>query len=127
VNFLLPRLRTEIDELRSEYPSAIENEQPDGAVHLIIPDIPFPIAWEPSRIRVLLVVPSAYPTAKPVFYTEPSVKMKAVAQVGGKSGLTRIGDSDWCTYCWNPSVWDLSRETLLRFLKFSLSRFEELK
>ncbi len=124
---MLPRLRSELDELRIEYPNAQENAQSDGSIHIIIPDIPLPEAWDPSRVRILLVVPTAYPTAKPVFHTEPQVKLKTVPQVGGKGEPTRIGESEWCAYCWNPPSWDLSRETLLRFLKFSLSRFEELK
>ncbi len=124
---MLPRLLNEIEELQKEYTSATYQEQPDGSVHIVLTDVPLPQQWEPSKVRILLIAPAAYPTARPTFHSEPSVKLKNSQQVGGKSGPAVLNGIEWCSFCWNPSSWDLPSENILRYLKFCLSRFEELK
>lgn len=124
---MLPRLRDEIDALKAEYPGTEEFEQPDGSVHVIVPNVPLPSTWEPPLTRLLMIIAPSYPNARPNFFTEPLVNLKThPPQITG-SAITKIGGIDWRSFCWNPSNWDLSRETLLRFLKFAVTRFDEQK
>lgn len=124
---VLPRLRAEIDQLKAEYPGAQETELQDGTVHIEIPDVPINAAWEPARLRLLIVVPAGYPSNRPNFFSEPSVRIKASQKPPDGTNTTNIGGKEWRTYCYNPNAWDLSRENLVKYLKFASTRFDEVR
>lgn len=124
---LLPRVRAEIDQLKAEYPGAQETELQDGTVHIEVPDVPINPAWEPARLRLLLVVPAGYPSNRPNFFSEPSVRIKTSQKAPDGGNTTNIAGKEWRSYCYNPAAWDLSRENILKFLKFAVTRFDELR
>lgn len=124
---VLPRLRHEIEELRAAFPRLVEKPLPDGSIHLEVPDAPLPTRWSPSHIELLLVVPANYPGNRPAMYTQVDIKLDTTNEAPTASGEQEINGRKWRNYCWSPKAWDLSRETLLRYAKFALSRFEEYR
>lgn len=124
---MLPRVRQEIDEVKAAFPALRETVLQDGTIHLEIPDAPVPARWTPSHIALLLVVAPAYPTQRPTMFTDPKIKLIEPSKHPDGSSEQDVAGKKWRSYCWSPTSWELSRETLLRFTKFALSRFEEYR
>jgi len=48
-----------------------------GEVHVVVHDFVLPDVYEPSRVDLLIRLPSGYPNANPdMYWTRPSVKLK---------------------------------------------------
>ncbi|MEE8167536.1 MAG: E2/UBC family protein [Candidatus Hydrothermarchaeales archaeon] len=122
---LLPRVKEEIEQIKEEYPGTVIRMQSNGGVHLEIPNMPLPKWWEPPTISLLIVLQPDYPNSRPGFFTPPDVKLKENGNPPGGSSEAEIEGKKWKGYCWNPSQWDLSRETLWKFVKFAILRFNE--
>ena len=120
---MLPRVQKEVEQLLEEYPDTEIKKQPNGSIHIEIPNVPLPEWWNQSTTRLLIVLQPDYPNSRPTFFAEPTIRLKANNNPPAGSGLAAIEEKQWMSFCWNPSSWDLSRESLWKFVKFAQSRF----
>lgn len=122
---MLPGVQGQLERLREEYPDAQVTTQPDGSIHIEVPDVPIAKGWNKDGIRILIVLPVGYPQAAPSgFNADPDLRLSGGKQPDG-SGEQGVGNQSWLHFCWSPQSWDYNRESLWKFLKFCQSRFEE--
>jgi hypothetical protein len=124
---LLPRIEKEVERIAEDYPGTQAESLPNGHVLVIVPKCPLPSGWNKKNVDVLLNLPPTYPNDRPIFLTDASLLLENGNKPGGAGGNASLLDHQWMSFCWNPKIWDMSRDSLWRFLKFGLSRFKELQ
>lgn len=87
--------------------------------------IPPPFA--PPRIRALIRVPPGYAAARPQFYTEVGVALTTRKEkpIPDGAGEADVDGRKWYSYCWNGPLGE--QDTLLKFLRFGISRFRDVR
>lgn len=125
---VLKTVEEQIERVRQVYPNIEVRKQSDGSIHLEISDFKVPDGWSPDRIRIMVVIPTGYPTNRPNGF-EADINLRL--QDGNKMptqgcGQHQINGQPWVHFCWQPKVWDHTRETLHRYIKFIERRFVEI-
>ena len=124
---LLPRVAEEIERIRTDYLNLQVQQRPDGSTYIIIPSISLPNGWNMPATKILVILPVQYPQASPQgFYADPNLKL-ADSRAPSGSGAAVIDSEQWLRFCWNPQVWDMSRESLWKYIKFVETRFRLLQ
>lgn len=122
---MLPRVQEEFEELKNIYEQAELHQNPDGSIHIEIPDVRIQDWWEPTTIRTLLVIQPDYPQSRPMIFVQDDLKLKGSGiKPKGSGGPSQLRGKNWLSLCWNPENWDISNQTLLRAFRFGLLRFE---
>ena len=127
VGDLLPSVQAEIDELLAAIPDAIVQVGDAARFFIEIPVVYLPKdkGWDQAATRILLPVPSAYPTSRPPnFYVGPELTRNGAAP-GGKGGPEPIAGGQWAAMCWAPAHSEEARRSLLACIRFALARFWE--
>lgn len=123
---LLPRVTNEIERVKESFPTTQVTVQPDGSIHIEIPNVPLPPGWNKSEATILIIVPIGYPQARPDgFYADSDLRAQNGAKVPDGSGQVQIAGRNWTRFCWQPTTWDMSRDNLWKYVKLALSRFKE--
>jgi hypothetical protein len=124
---LLPSVREELDEVTAAYPGA-QVHRASGTPEMWIEvssALPSGKGWTPPTTSIVLPVPTGYPTAKPPNFFVASGLTRGGGAVGGMGAAQTIGaiPGTWCPMCWGPEK--EGRTTLLSYVRFALSRFQE--
>jgi hypothetical protein len=124
---MLDSVKDELDKLKEEYPEMTITPQPDGSIHVIIPEIPLPGGWNQQKTKLLIIVPQGYPQTRPtVFMTEPNLRL-ADGKTPGGSGQNQNPSGTWLSFCWQPKTWDITKDALWKYIKFTIDRFRLLQ
>jgi len=130
---LIKVLEEHIARAKQDYPSLLVHEQPDGSVHIELPDFKLPDGWknakdDSGRIRILVILPIGYPSTKPNgFEADLSLRLQNDQTPSQGCGQHQVNGQPWFHFCWQPQVWDQNRENLWRYLKFIERRFADIK
>lgn len=126
---MLKSIEEQIERVRQEYPNIKVCTQSNGSIQLEIPDFELPPpGWNTDKIRIMVIIPPGYPINKPDGF-EADINLRL--QNGNKMptqgcGEHQVNGERWLHFCWQPKVWDSTRETLYRYLKFIERRFIEI-
>lgn len=124
---VLATVEAQLARLRLDYPNAEVRPQPDGAIHVVLQEVPTGAGWSTPVTRLLIVLPPGYPENRPNgFEASPALRLTGGSQPSG-TGAQAIGGEQWLHFCWQPSSWDLTRENLWRYAKFCQQRFAEVR
>jgi hypothetical protein len=125
---LLPSVIAQIERAREDFTDLEALPQPDGFIRVLVPQLPIAAGWDRSAVRVLLLLPPGFPTAKPNgFEADPSMRLSDGRPPSQGYGVQQIGSESWGHYCWQPQAWTADRETLWRYIKFIQRRFAEVR
>ena len=125
---LLPSVTAQIDRVREDFPDLEVTNQHDGFIRVLVPQLPIAAGWNRSTLRVLVLLPPGFPTAKPNgFEADSSLRLDDGRVPSQGYGVQQIGAESWAHYCWQPQTWIADRETLWRYLKFIQRRFAEVR
>ena len=125
---LLPSVAAQIDRACEDFPDLESSPQPDGFVRILVPQLPIAGGWDRHTLRVLVLLPPGFPTAKPNgFEADPSLRLSDGRAPAQGYGVQQIGAEAWGHYCWQPQAWAADRETLWRYIKFIQRRFAEVQ
>lgn len=123
---ILPRIQTDVARIAEDYPGTKAERLPDNNILVIVPGCGLPGGWNKNITDVMFKLPPTYPNDRPVFHVDASILLADGRKPGGAGEVEFLGRK-WMALCWNPTVWEMSRDTLWRYLKFCLTRFKELK
>lgn len=122
----LPDVDTQIERLRVDYPAVEVHLQADGSRHIAIHDVPIGPGWNKERTRLLIILPPDFPKNRPIgFMADPDLRLADGRQPSG-SGAQMVNGTPWLAFCWQPANWDLSRDTLWKYVKLCQRRFVEV-
>jgi hypothetical protein len=125
---LLPSVATQVERAREDFTDLEVLPQPDGFIRVLVPQLPIAGGWDRSAVRVLMLLPPGFPTAKPNgFEADPSLRLADGTAPSQGYGVQQIGAESWGHYCWQPQAWTADRETLWRYIKFIQRRFAEVR
>jgi hypothetical protein len=125
---LLPSVVAQIDRAREDFPYLKALTQPDGFVRVLLSQLPIADGWDRPAVRVLVLLPPGFPTAKPNgFEADPTLRLADGRVPSQGYGAQQIGSESWGHYCWQPQAWAADRETLWRYIKFVQRRFAEVR
>ncbi len=124
---MLKSIEEQIERVRQDYLNLIVREQPDGSIQLEVPDFRLPPGWKTDKTRILVIIPVGFPTNRPNgFEANVSLRLQNDSMPTKGCGQHQINGQHWFHFCWQPQVWDHTRETLWRYLKFIEMRFAEI-
>jgi len=125
---LLPTVTAQIERAREDFPELQASAQPDGFIRVLVPQLPIAAGWDRPELRVLVLLPPGFPTAKPNgFEADPALRLADGRAPSQGYGAQQIGSESWGHYCWQPQAWAADRETLWRYIKFIQRRFAEVQ
>src|SRR5262249_51543099 len=125
---LLPSVAAQIDRAREDFPDLHASAQPDGFIRVLVPQLPISAGWDRVTLRVLVLLPPGFPTAKPNGCEADAALRVADGRTPSQGyGAQQIGAEAWGHYCWQPQAWVADRETLWRYIKFIQRRFAEVQ
>ena len=125
---LLPSVAAQIERAREDFPDLQVSSQPDGFIRVLVPQLPIAAWWDRPTVRVLVLLPPGFPTAKPNgFEADPALRLADGRAPSQGYGAQQIGSESWGHYCWQPQAWVADRETLWRYIKFIQRRFAEVQ
>lgn len=122
---LAERIADEVAELVEEFGRCDVQPQLDGSVVLVVGPVTLPAGWAQGTSRIVLVIPPGYPDQRPTgFFADGGL-----ALVGGTTpkcaGQAQIAGEQLTSFCWNPAVWDPSKDGLWKYAKLMAERFAE--
>lgn len=124
---LLATVEAQLERLHLDYPTAEMRPQPDGSIHVLLPEISTGSDWSPPTVRLLIILPPGYPENRPNgFEASPDLRLASGNQPSG-SGAQAVAGEQWLHFCWQPASWDHTRENLWRYAKFCQQRFAEAR
>ena len=122
---LAERLEPEIEKLRTEFGGCEVRPQPDGSVVLALGPVALDSGWGQAESRVFLVVPPGYPDQRPQsFFADGGLKLASGSEPKC-SGQNTVAGEPATYFCWNPQVWDPSKDDLWKYAKLMAERFDE--
>jgi hypothetical protein len=122
---LAERLEPEVKKIRTEFGSCDVRSQPDGSVVLVIGPVALNSGWGRPESRIFIVVPPGYPEQRPQgFFADGGLTLAGGAQAKG-SGQTHVVGEPATSFCWNPQLWDPSKDDLWKYAKLMAERFDE--
>jgi multiubiquitin len=122
---LAERLEPEIEKLHAEFGSCDVRPQPDGSVVLALGPVSLKSGWGRGESRIFLVVPPGYPEQRPQgFFAEGGLTLAGGAPAKC-SGQANVGGDAVTSFCWNPELWDPSKDDLWKYAKLMAERFDE--
>ena len=126
--FNVEKYKEQIERVRQEYPNIEVCKQTNGSIQLEIPEFKLPPGWNTDKIRIMVVIPPGYPTNKPDgFEADIDLRLQSDNKMPAQGcGEHQVNGRPWLHFCWQPKIWDPTRETLYRYLKFIQRRFTEI-
>lgn len=113
------RVTREIAAVRDKYPNASEVEESGGATVLIVPTFPLPLGFTAPTARIMVRIPSLYPTEKlDLFWLDPAIQRVNGAGLPNvmATGVS-IAGTLWTQISWHDnSPHDPSRVNVLGFI-----------
>jgi hypothetical protein len=122
---LAQRLEPEVAKIRAEFGACDVRPQPDGSVVLAIGPVALDSGWSRAESRILLVVPPGYPEQRPQgFFADGGLTLAGGAHAKCSGQIIVAGEAV-TTFCWNPQLWDPSKDDLWKYAKLMAERFDE--
>lgn len=111
-------LLLEVEALRS-LGFAVELNEADGVVYLIIDDYPLPPLYNKPKTTLLLRLPTSYPNGNPdMFWTDPDLTCSN-GQIPTKGDqVEHYLGRDWRRFSWHPQGWSPGACNLVVYLEF---------
>ena len=118
----------ELAELVAVCPGAEIIEGPDNSL-AHIPSVTLPGGWSRRTTPIWFAIPVGYPAAQPdCFWADASLTLASGAQPAnsGAQSLPMLGTTAlW--FSWHLASWQPSRDRLLTYLRFILTRLADVR
>jgi Multiubiquitin/Prokaryotic E2 family E len=122
---LVERLEPEVEKIRAEFDACDVRPQENGSVVLVIGPVALDSGWSRAESRIFLVVPPGYPEQRPEGFHADGGLTLADGATSKCSGQNAVGGESTTFFCWNPELWDPSKDDLWKYAKLMAERFDE--
>lgn len=120
-------IQEQLATVRERYPSAFVERTPEGMMKLTVPGVPIGGGWSRDEVTLVILIPNAYPHAKPdCFYADQDLTL-AGSREPSNSGLQVLHAKPYRWFSWHLSTWDAVRDGLDQFVRFCEQRLKEVR
>lgn len=126
-SILLKSVEEMLNYVKESYKEVKVTLDSSGQIFVQVCGRPLPPGWNKQKTDILVCLPQGFPTSKPNgFEADMDLKLANGSPPQGSS-VININGNQWLHFCWQPQYWDNTKETIWRYLKFTETRFEEVK
>jgi hypothetical protein len=112
--------------LINDYPNAIYQQLPSGAILVIVPNFCLSPGWTQSATTIKFLAPVGYPFARPdCFWADDQLRL-ANGGMPQNSNITLIPETNYnqLWFSWHVAQWNPNRDNLSTYIKVIQNRFK---